>query len=159
LADCEYQVSTTLAKRLADRLQAGFARSEPAQVSPGPHPIKKSAVILAYIAAGNEKPVRESAPLWVRAERCARVLPDPQDFVQVPVIEGVPETSYDLSVSLRLIRNYELDLTQHECEDCVAAAHQGRSYGGRLDEFAYSRNGRAVRKLVHGWKILPQQVL
>jgi hypothetical protein len=43
------------------------------------------------------------------------------------VIEDVPETSYDLSVSLRLIRNYELDLPQHECEECVAASQQSRS--------------------------------
>jgi hypothetical protein len=43
-----------------------------------------------------------------------------------------------------LIRNYELDLTQREREECVAASQQSRSYEGRLDEFAYSRDGRAV---------------
>ena len=72
------------------------------------------------------------------------------------VMEDVPETSNDLSVSLRLIRNYEFDLPPHECEECVTASQQSRSHEGRLDEFAYLRDGRGVRKLVHGRKILPQ---
>jgi len=71
-------------------------------------------------------------------------------------MEDVPETSNDLSVSLRSIRNYELELPPHECEECVTASQQSRSYKARLDEFAYLHDGRGVRKLVHGRKILPQ---
>jgi len=45
-------------------------------------------------------------------------------LVQVRVMEDVPETSNDLSVSQRFIRNYELNLPPHECEECVAASQQ-----------------------------------
>jgi hypothetical protein len=81
----------------------------------------------------------------------------PQDLVQVRVIEDVPEPSYDLPISLRLIRNHLLDLPQRECEKRVAAALQCRLYGGRTDELAYSRNRRGVRKVVGRRQISPQE--
>jgi hypothetical protein len=78
-------------------------------------------------------------------------------LVQVRVIEDVPEPSYDLPISLRLIRNHLLDLPQRECEKRVAAALQCRLYGGRTDELAYSRNRRGVRKVVGRRQISPQE--
>src|SRR5262249_59249655 len=63
--------------------------------------------------------------LW-RPDHFAAVIP--QGLVQVRVIKDAPETSYDLSVSLRLIRNHMADLPQHKCSKCVAAALQGRPY-------------------------------
>ena len=66
-------------------------------------------------------------PLWVRSERHAGVLGGAQGLVQVRVIEDVPEPSYDLSISLRLIRNHMLDRPQDEGEQRVAAIQQSRS--------------------------------
>jgi len=54
----------------------------------------------------------------------------------VRVIEDVPKPSYDLSISLRLIRNYVLDRAQGECEQRVAAMQQSRSFGRRMNKFA-----------------------
>jgi hypothetical protein len=42
-------------------------------------------------------------------ERHAGILWDPQSLVQRRVIENVPEPSYGLPISLRLIRNHMLD--------------------------------------------------
>src|SRR5260370_41598600 len=101
----------------------------------------------------------ESTSLWVWSERYAGVLRDPQGFVQVRVIEHVPEPSYDLSIRQRLISNHTLHRSQHKCEKRVAAALQCRSYRGRMDELTYSRNRRAVRKVVRGRQVLGQQSL
>jgi hypothetical protein len=68
----------------------------------------------------------ESMSLWVWSEQFTTVVRDPQGLVQVRIIKDVPETSYDLSVNLRLIRNHLLDLPQHKCRKCVAAALQCR---------------------------------
>src|SRR6266511_164480 len=73
-----------------------------------------------------------------------------------PTIENIPEASYDLSISLRLIRNHILDRSQRECEKRIAAAMQCRLYGGRMDEFAYSHNDRRVGK--RGQQVLQQQI-
>jgi hypothetical protein len=54
----------------------------------------------------------------------------------VRVIQDVPKPIYDLSIGLRLIRNYMLDRPQGECEQRVAAMQQSRSYGGRVNELA-----------------------
>jgi hypothetical protein len=56
-------------------------------------------------------------------------------LVQVRVVKNVPEPSYYLTISQRLIRNHKLDRPQREREKRVAAALQSRSYGGRMDEF------------------------
>jgi hypothetical protein len=41
------------------------------------------------------------------------------------VIQDVPEPRYDLSICLRLLRNYMLDRPQGECEQRVAAGRGG----------------------------------
>jgi hypothetical protein len=66
------------------------------------------------------------------------------------VVEDVPEPSYYLMIRQRLICHHKLDLSQREGRKYVAAALQGRSYGGRLDEFSYSCNRRSVRQIVRG---------
>jgi hypothetical protein len=58
--------------------------------------------------------------LWVWSEHEARVLCDPKRPVQVRVIQDVPEPSYDLSITLRLIRNDMLDRPQRERKQRVA---------------------------------------
>ena len=78
-----------------------------------------------------------------------------REFCGIPkarrVIENVPEPSYGLPITPRLIRNQMLDGPQRECEKRVAAALQCRLYGGGMDELTYSRNHRGVRKVVRGW--------
>jgi len=48
--------------------------------------------------------------------------------------EKVPEPTYHLAISPRLIRNDKLNGAQRESDKCVAAALQRRSYGGRVDK-------------------------
>jgi hypothetical protein len=71
-------------------------------------------------------------------------------LIQVRVIEDVPEPIYDLSISLRSIRNHLLDRSQCECEKRVTAALQCRLKRGQMDELAYSRNRHGGKKVVRG---------
>ena len=92
----------------------------------------------------------ESTSLGIWPKRSAGILWDSQGLVQVRVVEDVPEPTYYLMIRQRLICHHKLDLSQREYRKHVAAALQGRSYGGRLDEFSYSRNRRSVRQIVRG---------
>jgi hypothetical protein len=64
---------------------------------------------LDYLGPAGAAGGPRSTSFWVWSEPHARVLRDPQGLIQVRVIEDVPEPIYDLSISLRLIRNYQLD--------------------------------------------------
>ena len=55
---------------------------------------------------------------------------------QVRIIQDVPEPSYHLAISPRLIRNHKLDGAQRESEKRVTAMLQRRLYGGGMDKFS-----------------------
>ena len=52
----------------------------------------------------------------------AGLLWEPQGLVQMRVVEDIPEPSYGLPISPRLIGSHLLDRSQRKHENCVAAA-------------------------------------
>ena len=74
------------------------------------------------MTATDDRKFMESTSLWIRSERDAGILWEPQGLVEMRVIKYVPEPTDDLTISPRLIRKDTTRRSQRECRERVAAA-------------------------------------